>query len=223
MFPRTFIRPKWLAALAIISLAYFATVVVVLQFLRTDYNPVTETLSQYAVGPYGQLMTVGFFVLGVGVVALAVALKCDLTSKSGIASACLVVTGIGIFLVGIFPVDREPGAMPPSEAFHHASFFTSLSAAMVAMFLVTHRFRVDGGDLFHLLRSGMVLVAFIELALFVATYDSSLRGLSQKLWVVTGLLWLLLTSIRLLAVAHVPLASHAISKSSAAAGGAELV
>jgi hypothetical protein len=50
-----------LATGALVAIAYFVAVIVAMHFLRPD-NPLTHTTSEYAVGPYGFLMTSAFIV-----------------------------------------------------------------------------------------------------------------------------------------------------------------
>ena len=47
----------WLALIAIGGIVYFIVAVVVLHFLRPEYNPINHAVSNYAVGPYGYLIT----------------------------------------------------------------------------------------------------------------------------------------------------------------------
>lgn len=48
--------------------------VVVLHVLRPEFNPVNHAVSNYAVGPYGYLMTAAFYALALSVFALALGL-----------------------------------------------------------------------------------------------------------------------------------------------------
>ena len=49
------------ATIALVGVAYFAVIIVVLHFLRPDLNPIRRPTSEYAVGRYGFLMTSAFF------------------------------------------------------------------------------------------------------------------------------------------------------------------
>ena len=60
-----------LTAVALVGFGYFAACVTSMHLIRPEYDPVAETVSQYAIGPYGYLMTAGFFSVGAGVVSLA--------------------------------------------------------------------------------------------------------------------------------------------------------
>jgi hypothetical protein len=46
----------------------------VLHFLRPDLNPISTPTSEYAVGPYGFLMTSAFFGMSLGSFALVIGL-----------------------------------------------------------------------------------------------------------------------------------------------------
>lgn len=59
------------ATIALVSIAYFAVIIVVLHVLRPDHNPIRQPTSEYAVGPYGSLMTSAFFSMSVASLALA--------------------------------------------------------------------------------------------------------------------------------------------------------
>ncbi len=63
---------KQLTALALMGIAYFVIVIVSLHFLRPDLNPISHPTSEYAVGPYGFLMTITLFLfalsLGMGTI-----------------------------------------------------------------------------------------------------------------------------------------------------------
>src|ERR687898_2149830 len=60
-----------LALLTIVGIADFLLNVAALHFLRPDVNPVLEPMSNYAVGPYGFLLTVADIGLSLAAIALA--------------------------------------------------------------------------------------------------------------------------------------------------------
>ena len=51
---------------AMILILVYPVAAITLHLLPTGFNPVTHELSDYANGPYGWLMTVGFLGLGLG-------------------------------------------------------------------------------------------------------------------------------------------------------------
>jgi Protein of unknown function (DUF998) len=96
-----------LALIAIGGIVYFVVAVVVMHFLRPEYNPINHAVSNYAVGPYGDLMTIAFFVLALSVLALALGLfrSFALTKPSRIAILFLCLASSGMVVMGIFPGD----------------------------------------------------------------------------------------------------------------------
>ena len=136
-------RAKALAAVGLSGFGYFAVSLVVLHILRTDYDPVTENVSQYAVGPYGYLMTAAFFILGPAVIALAIGLFEGVTPAPRVGCLALGTAGLCVALVGFMRVAPEPGAMPMSETIHNSAFMASFFFTLVAMLALTDRFRVD--------------------------------------------------------------------------------
>ena len=95
----------WLALIAIGGIVYFIVAVVVLHFLRPEYNPINHAVSNYAVGPYGYLMTAAFYVLALSVFALALGLfrSIALTNLSRVAILLLCLASSWYGCNGYFP------------------------------------------------------------------------------------------------------------------------
>ena len=62
---------SWLAFIAIGGILYFVVAIMILHVLRPDLNPIRRAVSNYAVGPFGLLMTIAFFTLALSEFALA--------------------------------------------------------------------------------------------------------------------------------------------------------
>ncbi|HEX7326516.1 MAG TPA: DUF998 domain-containing protein, partial [Rhodanobacteraceae bacterium] len=60
------------SVIALVGVAVFALVCTAVQFLRPDYNWLGIPLSFYVIGPYGNAVETGFFVLAPGLVATGV-------------------------------------------------------------------------------------------------------------------------------------------------------
>jgi Protein of unknown function (DUF998) len=70
------------------SVVYYAGAILILHVVRTDFDPGYRYLSEYAVGPYGTLMTSTFYVLSAGSVALAIGLWRSVSSSYAFCPAC---------------------------------------------------------------------------------------------------------------------------------------
>ena len=190
---------KLLSALALTGFAYFSATIVALHVLCPEYDPTTETVSQYAIGPYGYLMTAGFLGLSPAVFALALGLWRSVTPRPWLGSLLLSTAGFCIFLVGVFPIDPRPGAMPTTETTHDAAFMASFVFTVAAMVVLTRHFGRDA-----MWRSiqpvslTLSLIVVVGLAAFVVLSDTSWRGAAQRVCIITVLLWLLLGTARLM-------------------------
>ena len=195
-------RAKTLATVGLAGFVYFAVSLVALHFLRADYDPVTQNVSQYAVGPYGYLMTAAFFILGPAVIALAIGLFEGVTPPPRLGCLALGTAGLCVVLVGFLRVDPKPGAMPMSETIHNSAFMASFFFTLVAMLALTARFKVDSSwRLRHRISLVLSVAAVLGLLLFIALFDTDWRGLVQRGCIVTTLSWLLLLSARLWSIA----------------------
>ena len=196
-------RPvRLLALVSALGFAYFTVSLGALHLLRSDYDPVGQTVSQYAVGPYGYLITISFFALGPAVLALAVGLVRGVSPPPRVAAGFLAVAGVAVIVVGVFPVDRAPSAMPLSEMVHDSAYMASFVATLVAMIVLTAHLKRDRRwRSVRRLSLVLAVIASVDLAAFVTGADAEWRGIVQRLGIGTILAWLLLMSARLRSVA----------------------
>jgi uncharacterized protein DUF998 len=136
-----------LALIAIGGIVYFVVTVVVLHFLRPEYNPINHAVSNYAVGPYGYLMTSAFYALALSVLALALGLfRClVLTDLSRVAILLLCLASSGMIVMGIFPGDVH-ALHPPATitgVVHWIAAGISFLSIMIAAFLLSSFFKMD--------------------------------------------------------------------------------
>src|SRR5437660_7134540 len=91
------------------SVVYYATAIVLLHVLRTDFDPKYRYLSEYAVGPYGGLMTSTFFALSAGSLALAFGLWRSVSSKPRFLPGLLLwlICACAVFVAGIYTGDLQ--------------------------------------------------------------------------------------------------------------------
>jgi hypothetical protein len=190
--------------LAILGIAYFLIVVIVLHFLRPDLNPISRFISEYAVGPYGFLMRSAFFGLSLGSLALVVGLYLGVSrpGRSWIGLVLLGVWGVGILIAGIFPADLQGAPVTTVGSIHQTASALAFLSVILATILISWRFKQDKKwSSFRrsaLILSLVILVTFIGFSLSVNT---EFGGLSQRIFIASILLWLLLTAARLRYVA----------------------
>src|SRR5437867_4074144 len=86
------------------SVVYYASAIVLLHVLRTDFDPGYRYLSEYTRGPYGALMTSTFFALSTGSLALSLGLWRSVSSKLRFLPGLLLwlLWACAVFLVGFY-------------------------------------------------------------------------------------------------------------------------
>jgi hypothetical protein len=71
------------ARLAIVAIASYQLLLIVLIFLRPDLAPSWHTISEWAIGPYGWIMSGAFLISALSYAALFVTLKSQLRGSLG--------------------------------------------------------------------------------------------------------------------------------------------
>jgi hypothetical protein len=195
------------ATLAMAGITYFVLVIVVLHFLRPDYHPLRQPTSDYAVGPYGFLMTTAFFSMSVATVALIVALRQGVppAARSRAGLVFLGLWAVGVLVAMTFPTDLDGAPQTVSGTIHQINgplAFLSLAAGAI---LVSRRFKHDA-DWRPVYRPtlGLALLLLVEFAATGAALSTGagLGGLFQRLLLVTLLAWFFMTATRLRALAY---------------------
>ncbi len=190
-----------LATLSAGGVLCFFLIVLLLHLLSPEFDPRTRFISEYDHSPYGYLLTSAFFALGLGSICLVAALL-NLESSQGVGRkaglALLAVWSIGIIADGIFPLD--PGVEPVTTAgtVHLMAAMISFISLMVASLLLSLDFRKR--DYFRKMsRPALVLVGLICLSFMIGNIpDPATQGLTQRLFVLFCLGWLLFVSLNVL-------------------------
>jgi len=195
---------EWIAILAIASFTYFVVAVSVLQVLRSDYNPMSHFISDYAVGPYGEIMTSAFMSLSLGALCLFVGLV-GLGPKTVFFRVSLLFLAVfvpGSFVAALFPTDLDGAPSTTHGMIHDIDAtinFISLIAAIVLFsigFSFDARWRPFRARAL-LIAVGVVTAFAIMFLIINSHYLLTFGGLANKLLASLLLIWLLATSEQL--------------------------
>ncbi len=197
-------NPWRVISLALLSLG--AACVIALHVLRRDLDPNGHRISEYALGPYGSLMTIAFLSIGMGQLVLAMALggAVDRSRWSAAASLAVASAGAGMIVAGIYRTDPERSGAT-ADAIHSAASAgatVALIASALALSIVRYRvpcrvpcrrspaWRPD-------LTAALAIMAGVLGALSPLLHRSAWTGASQRLLWLTLLAWLVVTAWRL--------------------------
>jgi hypothetical protein len=136
------VRPLVWVGLA--GVAINAAVLLAAPVLRPEISLVHGALSQYAIGPWSWLQTVGFLALGVGSLCLAWALTlAGPASRWDLPAAiALVVAGLGCIGLAAFPMG-VPSPMTPLGDLHQTAGTIAVAGHLTAMLGVVLAARDD--------------------------------------------------------------------------------
>jgi len=105
------IRKKSQIALLAFTCAVFFTFTILLAHLTTkDLNLLSDTLSRYALDEHGYILVLGFYAIGLTQLLLALLLFSG-SKNTGFGSSCLVLSGLGVIVVALFPTQLPPATI----------------------------------------------------------------------------------------------------------------
>ena len=192
----------WPALIAIGGIMYFVVAVVALHALRPELNPIRHAVSNYAIGPFGFLMTSAFFTLALSEFALALGLARSLTTSRGALVSVLLLNlaGAGMVVTGIFPGDVK-SLHPPATTtavIHWTGASISFLSLMIATFLLSSCYKSHvRWQSFHHLAFALAVTNVLALGMFGILTIVGWVGVGERIYIATSVLWLLLASVRL--------------------------
>lgn len=192
--PNKSFRNKAIGLAALVGTAYFILVVLVLHLEPTGYDPLTNAVSDYAVGPFALQMQSAFFAGGVGLSCLGVASYLVRGSRrEAYGSALILIAGLSLFLVGAFPTDIEG-----TPTTFHGSMHVALSAVVFIASPAGMLLDSSGmGRKWLWATSAAMALAFLS-AFAVSALALNASGLSERLYIGVLVGWWLLASVRIL-------------------------
>jgi hypothetical protein len=134
-----------IATVGFVGITYFVVIIVALHFLRPDLNPIQRPTSEYAVGPYGGLMSSAFFSMSVACWALIIGLSQGVSqpARSRIGLGLMGLWGVGVLIAMIFPIDPDGAPQTLSGTIHRINGPLAFLSLTVGVILVSRRFKHD--------------------------------------------------------------------------------
>lgn len=189
------------ATAAMVLFAYSAMALLTLHFLRPDYAPATNFISNYAVGRYGWIMTTWFLGMSCGLLTLAAGLYTN-GLRSIVASLgifLLIIAAIGLVVSAIFPTDAPGAPSTSSGAIHDMSFLVNVGSILIATVLLSVSFGAHPVWRSYR-RTAWILTSLIFIGFvvqFLTLHKGMPYGLANRFFVVVLFAWLFAVSFRL--------------------------
>jgi hypothetical protein len=189
----------------------FAVLVIALHIVDPQMNPLSDTISEYVMEPYGYLMTIAFIMRGLGELFLVIGLVLGIapSSRSWTGLILLALAMVCSFLIAIFPglvVNLFPGGFQNRSMMiiHSLSAFVGFTSLGIAGLVWSRRFRAGRSWHFSALASLILglLILFSEISLVLSS-TSGFEGLAERVLEVFIVSWLCFVAWRLLMLAAI--------------------
>ncbi len=200
---------RWFRLVALLVVLY-AALDVVAQLLPPHYSAITQAESDLAVGPYGWVMTVNFVVRGVLSTLFLLALwRVARSTAEGRAAvragtAFLGIWAVGAFLLAAFPTDVPSTPISWHGAIHLVVALLAFFGGAVGVFALADHFEAlpslrAAKEWAFPLAIVVVVLFVVELGAGFAVPHLAARvgGLTERLFLGSVLLWILLVSVYL--------------------------
>ena len=198
-----------LAIICIIGVVLFWVILFIAQSLNPGYNPVSQSISDLALGPYGWLQTIAFFLLALVVISLGFGFYYGLHKiRSLIAVTVLFgAMAFGEIIAGIFRVDWVKTPLSIHALVHQigASITAIAFPVAVLMLLPSLKSNPQWKGLFSYTFAVAVSMLILEIArevLLLTTWLNPCFGLYEKGLLVNSLVWIEVMAIHLLRVTN---------------------
>jgi hypothetical protein len=200
---------EWLntvaAYITLSSVVYYAGAVLILHGLRTDFDPSYRYLSEYAVGPYGALMTSTFFVLSVGSLALSVGLWRSVASKLRFVPGLLfwLTWACAVFFAGVFTGDLQGTPHTRIGQIHEQMGMIAFPSATLGVVLISAPLRWE--EKWNPVCRAAILISIVvvvSLLVFDRFGQAKLGGLDQRIFLAATLIWMSILGRNLLRLAE---------------------
>ena len=214
-----------LATIGLAGVLFYAAAMIALHLARPDVDPIAEGISAYAHGPYGVVQRAAFVALGVGALAVSLALAGAAIPSRWVAVGALLVAVSGVcqVLLAVYPMDA-PGRWTRSGEIHWRVGPIASVAMIAAVFALAAAFRRDERWR-DLVRPSLVLGGLAgagALATRVSQDYPELGlpvGLFMRIFVALLVVWWIVVAARLRTLGQADTAATAPHQASAGADG----
>ncbi|HEX3384223.1 MAG TPA: DUF998 domain-containing protein [Mucilaginibacter sp.] len=207
-----------MARIAIAAIITYQVLLIVLIFLRPDLDPTWHSISEWAIGKYGWLMTAGFLISGISYACLFAAIRKEVrggVGKTGVA--LLLICVIGTFGVCIFTTDPiQMLGNPTTRGMFHIIFGTTALilfpfAALIIAFNIAKRNATWAGAKRTLQLTALIpLLGFLGFVIYTAIYvvpkgpnaygPGVNIGLPPRFAFLTYMVWIIIISSKFISV-----------------------
>lgn len=178
--------------IALLGVAVFTVICLVVQFLRTDLGWITTTMSIYVLGPYGVWVQASFFAPAPGLAGLGIAWHRALhpRAQSTLILALFIAAAVALCFTGAFVTDITVQPVTLHGKIHQWAAFATFVLVTTGMVLQSWRFRLDPRGRRHFPDAFAIAVLTIIYFWVFALFHPIPQGIGEKIVIGLVLLWI---------------------------------
>jgi hypothetical membrane protein len=203
------------ARLSITATITYQLLLAALIIIRPDLDPSWHTISEWAIGPYGWMMSTAFLISAASYAAVLVVLRSQLPGLMGrIARALLLICVIGTVGVGVFttdPLSAHPQPLSTTGTLHiifgtSALILLPVAALLTNLSLALKNDRWRSAQRVILWTAGLPLLGFTSFAVYTAIFVAPLGpnaygpgvhiGWPPRIAFLTYMIWLITVDLQ---------------------------
>lgn len=180
-----------LAIVALISVAFIGVICLLVQFLRTDLDWITVSMSIYVKGRYGWWVQASFFAPAPGIVALGIGWyrALDGRARSVIPLILFVTAAAALCVTAHFIADATRWPVTLHGKVHQWAAFATFLFVTTAALLQSLRLRLDPDWRAHSIEA-TTIASVCVVYFWIYAVSTIPRGLGEKVVIALVLLWL---------------------------------
>ncbi len=206
--PRKLKACYFLGMAGIIGALLFASIMLALDIIQSDTNPIIKTISDLVHGSYGWLQSLAFALVGFWFFVFVSRLYSLTTKKisSIMAASFMGITSVGFLLIAIFPSQVSAMTQTPQGLIHDSVAGLISTSFIIGCTAFAIHFRLDPRWKRYWSYTTLTVVACIAFALLWALIPAEwlLRGLGERLLLTSGFIWVAVISLRMIRLCRQP-------------------
>ena len=192
----------------IIGTALFILSFMINGFLRPNYNPIQNYISELAIAPNGWIQIVSFLFLGVSIIFFALGIRATFPTgrASKAAPVLFIIIGFSYILSGLFVTDPQAmfdNQQTPHGIIHGIVGALVFSLSAISCFVLGRRFHIDeewqSMSAFSFV-SGVIMLILIVMMKIGQLQTGILHdwaGIIQRCCLMTSYLWIFIISFKI--------------------------
>lgn len=178
---------------ALAGLSFFVAIVLAQHFLTPSLSPLRHQVSEYANSAAGPLMTIGFLLWALSL--LATGLLVRLMRMQRLLPPLLILAATGMLLTAIFPTETTAGELQPGTSLTTTGRLHDLGSGLTGLTLLTAAIAVASNPGWRMsFRRWSTTLAVVATAISgtLLLVGPEVGGLRQRLVLLAGCCWQLL-------------------------------